>query len=182
MMVRNIINIIFKFLIFFVIFIVLGYILTRILLKEKNSKKKLSSKESKFFGIFMELDNKAILSLSVVVTKYIFIIYVLFNRNDLIEIHLYIFLFFSLIYVILTKSIKNLIIELISSFSLYYTIFFSKLLSGYINEIRFTWYIFIGNTLLIIFIFMYSTYFFIRNVDDIVSKNKLIRSDKNEKN
>ncbi len=182
MLIYSLFNIIFKFLVFFVIFIFIGYIVSLILLRKEKNKKKLSNTKIKIYGLFLQLNNKSIFALSVVLLKYILIIYLLFNRTDLNIIHLYILLLFSIIYIIIEKGIKTIISELVSSVALYYSLFFSKLLTGYTNEIRLEWYVILGNTLLILFIFMYSTYFLVKNVDEIVSKNRPTKQKRSGKN
>ena len=181
MLVKNIINIIFKFSVFFVIIIMIGLLITKIILTKKDTKKS-SNLKSKFFGVFMELDNKSIMSISIVIVKYIFIIYLIISKDNILELHLYIILLLSILYIISNFNIRRTTTELVSSFALYMALYSSKILSSYLHEIKFVWYVFVGNILLVIFIFMFATYFFIKDINDVVLKNKYIRKNKNAEN
>lgn len=182
MLVRNIINIIFKFSVFFVIFIFIGYIVISAILKKKDKGGKLSTNKIRVFGLFMELDNFSVFAIAVALVRFIFVFYIICNRNDLINIHLFVLLLMSVLFGISSKSFKNLIIDLGSSAGLYFALFSSKLLSDYMLEVRVSWYILVGNVLLIVFVFMYSCYFLLRNINDVVSRTKYIRRYRNEEN
>lgn len=174
MLIRSILNIIFKFSIFFVIFVMVGYISLKLILNPKKNNKK-SKHNVKIWGLFMGLNDRSILQLSIYSIRYIFIIYMMFNTYELVIIHLYVLLFLSIIYGIISKSIKTLIIELISCIALFFSLYSSKQLSGYLYEVRFVWYIFIANILLKGFIFIYSTYFYIKNLNEISASHETIR-------
>lgn len=179
MLIRNLINIIFKLSIFFAIFVLIGYFFFRVVLKTKK-KEKNSSFKHKIYGLFMELDNFSILAISVTFIRFIFLVYLFCNRSDLLDIHLYTLLLLSILFGIFSKSVKNLIIDMGSSFALYFAFYSSKLLSNYLIEIRFIWYIWLGNMLLLLFILLYAFYFCIRNMNDVVSRTKYVRRIRNE--
>ena len=180
MFVRNIIGIIFKLSIFFAIFVLIGYFFFRFALKTKKEKGKKRSFQQKIYGLFMELDNFSILAISVTYIRFIFLAYLFSNRSDLLIIHLYTLLFLSILFGIFSRSIKNFIIDMGSSFALYFAFYSSRLLSNYLIEIRFVWYIWLGNLLLLLFIILYSSYFCIRNMNDVISRTKYIRRIRNE--
>ena len=175
MLVRSIISIIFKLLLFFIVFVFVGYIISRRVLKQKDNNGKFSVGKTRLFGLFMELDNLSILSISIVLVRFIFLVYSICNRTEIIPIHLYALLFLSLLFGLMSKSIKNLIVDMGSSAALYFALLSSKLLSNYILEVRFTWYIFLGNVLLVLFIILYTIYFLLRNINNVVSRTKYIR-------
>ena len=179
MLIRNLINIIFKLSIFFAIFVLIGSFFFRVVLKTKKNEKNSSFKH-KIYGLFMELDNFSILAISVTFIRFIFLVYLFCNRSDLLDIHLYTLLLLSILFGIFSKSVKNLIIDMGSSFALYFAFYSSKLLSNYLIEIRFIWYIWLGNMLLLLFILLYAFYFCIRNMNDVVSRTKYVRRIRNE--
>ncbi len=180
MLIRNLINIIFKLSIFFGIFVLIGYFFFRVVLKTKKEKEKNSSFKQKIYGLFMELDNFSILAISVTFIRFIFLVYLFCNRSDLLDIHLYTLLLLSILFGIFSKSVKNFIIDMGSSFALYFAFYSSRLLSNYLIEIRFIWYIWLGNILLLLFILLYAFYFCIRNMNDVVSRTKYVRRIRNE--
>lgn len=128
----------------------------------------------------MELDNFSILAISVTFIRFIFLVYLFCNRSDLLDIHLYTLLLLSILFGIFSKSVKNFIIDMGSSFALYFAFYSSRLLSNYLIEIRFIWYIWLGNILLLLFILLYAFYFCIRNMNDVVSRTKYVRRIRNE--
>lgn len=182
MYIRSIIRIVFKFSIFFAIFVLLGFIFFTLILKNKNKDGKMSSMQWKVFGLLMELDNFSIMAISICVVRFIFLVYIMFNRADLMYLHLFILIMFSFLFGIFSKNIKNLFIDLGSSIALYVALFSSKLLTSYLLEVRFAWYILAANILLIIFISLYIMYFGIRNINNVVSRSKYIRRYRNEEN
>ena len=64
MTVKIITNIIFKFLAFFVILVMIGLVVVKTILSKKEVEGKLSTNKTRLFGLFMELDNLSILSIS----------------------------------------------------------------------------------------------------------------------
>lgn len=177
---RNIINIFFHFMLFFVIFIIVLEMVFALVLR--NKKKQITGKKVNIFGLLMELDNLTIFAIAIQVIRYLFIIYSIFSKDQIIIVHLAILVLLSLFFGITTKSIKNIILETGSSFALYFGLICSKLLTSYIIDVRYLWYVSVGNILLIIFMIIYATFFLLRNINFVVSKTKYIRRVRNEDN
>ncbi len=178
MLIRNVIHIIFKFFSIFVIFIGVGYGVSRFILSKKND----NSTKRKFLGLFMELDNFSILAIAINFIWGFFVAFCFFDFANINNLYLYTLLFLSVLFGIFSKSIKNLIIVFCSSGALYFAFYISRLLSNYLLEISFVWYVLLGNILLLLFICLYSIYFFIRNMNDVISRTKYIRRFRNEEN
>lgn len=177
---RNIINIFFHFMLFFVIFIIVLEMVFALILR--NKKKQITGKKVNLFGLLMELDNLTIFAIAIQVIRYLFIIYSIFTKDQIIIVHLAILVLLSLFFGITSKSIKNIILETGSSFAMYFGLICSKLLTSYIIEVRYLWYVSVGNILLIIFMIIYATFFLLRNINFVVSKTKYIRRVRNEDN
>lgn len=180
MTVKIITNIIFKFLAFFVILVMIGLVVVKTILSKKEVEGKLSTNKTRLFGLFMELDNLSILSISIVIVRFLFIVYSLIFRSELNFLQLYVLIFLSSFYGVTTKSIKNIILEVIGSVAMYIGLYASMMLGNYIHEIRFVWYIYLGNIFLIIFLVLYALYFFFKSINDVVSSSKYIRRVRNE--
>ncbi len=178
-MLQNIIPIIFKFILFFAIFVCVGYVVFSFLLREK-PESKLTSTRQRIFGLFMELDNLSIISISIICVRSIFLWYMYWNRAEVGIIHLYTLLFLSLLFGIFSRSIKNIVLDFGSNTAIYFSLLSSKLLSSYLIEVQFVWYVFWGNFLLLFFIGLCILYFFIRHVNDVVSRTKFIRRYRSE--
>ncbi len=179
-MVQSIIQIVFKFLLFFVIIISIGYVFFRFRLKETNNHQKMSRKRQRTLGLLMELDNISLLAISIICVRFIFLIYMLFNRNDITSLHLYTLLFLSILFGIITRSFKNMILEVGSNTALYFSLISSKVLANYLVEIQFVWYVFLGDALLLLFIGLCMLYFFIRHINDVISRTKYVRRYRSE--
>lgn len=177
MITRKIVDLFFNFMIFFVIFIIVLEIILFLLLRGKDNKFK--GKKISLLGLLFEIDDLTILSLSVLVIRYVFVVFSIFYDDSISNIHFLILLLLSLIFAVTSKSVKNFILELISSLALYFGLICSKLLAGYIVDVRFEWYISLGNICLIFFLIMYITFFLFRNVNYVVSKSKYVRRERN---
>lgn len=177
---QNIINIFFHFMLFFVIFIIVLEMVFSLILR--NNKKQITGKKINLFGLLMELDNLTIFAIAIQIIRYLFIIFSIFSKDQIIVVHLAILILLSLSFGITSKSIKNTILETISSFAIYFGLICSKLLISYIADVRYLWYVSLGNILLIIFIIIYATFFLLRNINFVVSKTKYIRRGRNEDN
>ncbi len=178
-MIQNIVQIIFKFMAFFVIFVCVGYVIFHVILR-KNKSGKLTSTKQRTFGLLMELDNISVLAISIVCVRSIFLWYMYWNRAEVGIIHLYTLLFLSLLFGLFSRSIKNIILDFVSNTALYFSLLSSKLLSSYLIEVQFVWYVFWGNFLLLFFIGLCILYFFIRHINDVVSRTKYIRRSRSE--
>lgn len=177
---KSIINIFFHFMLFFVIFIIVLELLAFLMLKNKD--KQIKGKRINLFGLFMELDNLTILAIAVLIIRYEFIVYSIFSNDAVIYVHLVILLILGILFGLTSLSFKNLIIETVSSIAIYFGLVCSKLLASYLIDVRFEWYVSLGNICLIVFMLIYITFFLFRNINDIVSRTRYIRRERNEDN
>lgn len=172
---NNSVNIFFGFLIFFVIAMLIFEVMFYVLQKGKNNNKKIG-----FFGILMELSDMDILALSVLIIKYLFILWSLFDKSSINIGHLFILIILVVIFGIGSKNIKATFVEFISSFAIYFAFICLRILSGYLIDVRFEWYVLLGKVCLIVFVILYSTFFLIKNINEVALKNKFIRRSRNE--
>lgn len=177
---KSIINIFFHFMLFFVIFIIVLELLAFLMLKNKD--KQIKGKRINLFGLLMKLDNLTILAIAVLIIRYEFIVYSIFSNDAVIYVHLVILLILGILFGLTSLSFKNLIIEIVSSIAIYFGLVCSKLLASYLIDVRFEWYVSLGNICLIVFMLIYITFFLFRNINDIVSRTRYIRRERNEDN
>jgi hypothetical protein len=175
---KNILNIFFQFIIFFVIFIIALEIIYRLLFR--SHKKEIKGKKINLFGLFMELNDLTIFSIAVLTIRYLFVVYSLISNNSIIYVHLIILTVLSIVFGLSSKSIKNLFLETVSSVAIYFGLICSKLLASYLVDVRFEWYVSLGNILLILFLFIYATFFLLKNVNDLIARTKFVRRDRRE--
>lgn len=175
---RDITTIFFQFMIIFVIFILgLEALLFYFLKKKKGI---IEGKKVPLFGILMELNNSNIFAISILIIRYLFIIFSLFT-NHLINIFHFIFIsILSILYGISTKSIKTTIIEFISSLFISVGLFCQSLFVGYLQDVDIVWYVVLGNICSIVFLFLYVSFFLVKNLNEVISNNKYVRREKDE--
>lgn len=176
MTLNNVMSILFKFMLFYVFFILFLQVISYFILKKPG--KDLSGLRINLYGLLMEIDNFTILALSVSLIRYIFIIWTLFDSSSIGFVHVFMLVIFSILFGIFSKNIKNLLFETVSSVAIYYALISSRLLTNYLVDIRFVWYVFLGDIMLKIFIILYSTFFLLRNINNSVVKTKYVRRER----
>ena len=169
----NIISKLFYFLLFFIICIGLLELFFFFILRKK---KITSGVKMQVFGILMEYNNTTIFALSTILVKFLWTLFILINGMSLNKIDLIILVFLSIVFGITSLSFKNGILETFSSFAMYFSLFCYKLLCNYLVDVRVEWYVVLGTVLLFIFIFIYASFFTLRNLNYLVSKTRYIRS------
>lgn len=160
------------FALFFAIVIIGLALVCKVILKrnEKNHYTNMA-----FLGFFMQLENKELLSLSLLFLRYLWILYYLLFPAYINPNVFSILLFLSIAFGLSSRSVKNLIIEVISSVAIYFALICSMLLKSYLFDVIFDVSIATANIGLRIFIFIYSSYFLLRNINYTISSNRYIR-------
>jgi len=174
----NIMSIFFHFILFFVIFIIVLELFFYKLLKNKDTE--IKGKKLNIFGILMELDDLTILALAVLLVRFLFLVFSLIDTNNVNEIHLIVLSILAVVYSFASRSIKNLFIEGISTAAMYFGLVCTRLLYGYMIDVRVEWYVVLGVVLLYIFILFYSLFFLLRNINELVGKSNYVRRIRNE--
>ena len=169
-------NMIIHLLIIVILFVTLGELIISFLLKRVKS-----DKVTKIFGIFMELNKVQVFNISISLVKYVFIWYCLFVAGRISTVHLYFLSVLSLLFGVSSLSFKNFAIDAISIFPLYLGFVCRQLFQGYLKDVMYVWYVYWGNVLLTIFIILYSTFFVLKYINDMLLKSDYIRRLRNEK-
>ncbi len=130
----------------------------------------IKSNKIKVLGIFLNLSNKEIFSLSLVTLRYIFLLYYFLTHTNE-KTFLYFILIITLIYNLLNRKYLSVFLDLINSLFCYYGIYVFNLIYIYNTTISHQLYLSIILLISGIFIFIYVTYFFLLSTDEIVSSN-----------
>ena len=133
------------------------------------SKGKLS-----IYGIFLGLTEKDIFSISILTVRYIFMYWCLISANVEI-IHLTLLILSGLIYSIINKRFFHILFDILSSFLLYLALLSKNIFFEYLTTILFEWKVLAIFILLVIFIILYSSYFFLKDIDYVCKNNKFVR-------
>ncbi len=121
----------------------------------------INYKKSKIiFPILFNIKNIDIFRLSLLITKYLLALYVLFSNFEINFSILTIFIIIDSLYNIVHFNILGAVFDYINSMFLFATIFGVRLIKSYILEVKFTYSLAIIDVLLIIFLISYLIYTF----------------------
>lgn len=127
------------------------------------------------YGFFSSMDDFSLIMLSSSILKEITLIYCVQKLSDSSNLYLYIFLIFCFFYAFFSFKISVFIKELIVGSTEYLIIYFLKLLTSFLVDVKYSsmvqYYIWILSGILI----FCSVYFFARNLSTIVTRNKHVR-------
>ena len=160
-----------------IIFLLVLTIFIKISLKEYC----LDNNKIKFYGIFLGMNNKGILSFSIVSLTYIFLIWCLATFT---EMNIYYFLIIFILTMasdIISKNYKkipyNIFFVLTSSLCIYIV----NLIYVYLTEKYASIFLILILGLLVIFVFLYFTYNLFKQLNDIVLKQQYLQKKKYKK-
>ena len=154
------------------IFLIVIAIIFRITLKKYNVK----SNKLKFYGLFLEMDNRSIIAFSAITLNYIFLIWCTTTFTGLNYIYVLITVVFMLISDIITKNYqkipRNLLFTAINCLCIYViNIIYNYLVNEYTSL-----FLLIILGLLMLFVFLYYTYTAFKLLNEVAMKNKLFKN------
>ena len=164
----------FPFIVTFSITVFLIIALTFFILKKFNPK----GRKLKIYGIFLGLTTMNTISISLLLVRYIFFIYCLFQNHYVSifeDVHFYFLLIPGILYNLLNKRYFYILLDSLNSIILYFVLFSKMIFHDYIFQVQSVWYVVLIYILLLIFTFVYGTYFTIKDIDYVVKKNKHIQ-------
>ena len=164
----------FPFIVTFSITVFLIIALTFLILKKFNPK----GRKLKIYGIFLGLTTMNTISISLLLVRYIFFIYCLFQNHYVSifeDVHFYFLLIPGILYNLLNKRYFNILLDSLNSVILYFVLFSKMIFHDYIFTVQSVWYVVLIYILLLIFTFIYGTYFMVKDVDYVLKKNKYIQ-------
>lgn len=179
MTINGVMTILFKFFIVYLLFTALLEIIFYFLLDKRKGNAIIGIRVN-IFGLLMELDNLTLLALSVALVKYLFVLWCLFDSSNIEFVHIMILSIFAVSFGLFSKSIKNLVFEIINAGAIYFALVSSRLLTNYLVEVRYEWYVYVGDIMVKLFIILYATFFLLRNVLRVTVMNKYVRSERND--
>jgi len=170
---NNILYTLISFLIVGIIFMITLSITFKVLLKKYS----VDNTKIKFYGLFLGMNNKQILSFSMISLNYIFLVYCLLSLS---EINI-IYITFSSLLVIISdlimnnypKGLINILYEIISLF----TIFISNILYNFIQEQNSIPVVICLVFVIILSVLIYS-YVLFKSLNNVIVKDKFIKEEK----
>lgn len=165
-----------NFLIVGVIFLVMLAISFTILLK----KFKVDRNRIKFYGLFLEMDNKSIISFATISLNYLFLTWCITT----FQMNIYYIVFSSILMLIGDLLILNYpkgLLNLLNNLVICLIILAISLLYNYLVFETFNVLVVILLILLILFVFVYLTFIMFKTLNGVVIKHKFLRRKKYEK-
>ncbi len=118
----------------------------------------------KFLGVFMNLNRKNILWLSVAMLRCFFLLSMIVFCVDIITAHIYFFVLLCIAYNILNLRVTRLLFDILNSAVQFSALLVGNILVGFMYEVRFDWRTMTVYVLLALFISVYSVYFLLYDV------------------
>lgn len=154
------------------------FIIGIFLMFKKNLKKEINKNNIKFYGLFIELTNKDIVSISLLLLEYFIVVSSLFI-NEFTFINVIILFMPIIIFDLLNGHFIKIFIDVIN-YALIFLILYSKnIFFSYLIDVGNYWYVNIIIFLLSMFITLYMSFIFLRNFNSIIKTNKYIKSKSN---
>lgn len=139
------------------------------------NKKNISNKTSGFYGVFMGLSNKNILSISLLLLYYFLIIVSIVN-NKFTLLTLIILIVPIVIFNIINFYIFKFFIDIVNTILLFVLLYSKSIFYNYMIDVNSYWYVIVLYCFLCLFIFFYITFVSIRRFKSIISSNKYIEN------
>lgn len=163
---------------YFAVFVIIVLIIAAIFLNIYLKKFKFSTSKSRVYGMLTQLDNKSIVAFSLTTLNYLFLVWCAMTTSEINILYISIIMALTLLSSFLIKDyIKiplNLFVSGINCFALYIIHFVHIYLLGEVSDI----FMRISIFFIVAFAFVYFTYNYINDLNDIVQKNKHIQKKK----
>ena len=157
-----------------IIFLISIFIIFKIFCK----KFKFNNKNIELYGLLLNLNNPALISISAMTIYYLFTVFCTISFHGMNLIYLAIILILVLISEAVIDNFKGLPISIILALINCGAIQIVYLLYDYITQEQFSFLLLIILFLVILFIFLYDTYNLFRNINNVVIKNKYLKKKK----
>ncbi len=167
----NIFSNLMTFLIVAIIFLVALFVIFMITLKNYNVK----SSKLKFYGLFLEMDNRGILAFSAISLNFIFLVWCTTTFTGLNYIYVLMTLTFMLFANLVNKNYKKLPRDLLFTLINCLCIYVVNLLYNYLVNEYTSIFLLILLGLLMLFVFLYYIYTLFKLLNEVVQKDKYLQ-------
>ncbi len=129
-----------------------------------------NQKRLKFLGLFINLETLKLVWLCSALLRCLFVISIMVFCTEIEVAQIYLFVLLCLVYNLLYFRVFHLLFDLFNSVIIFIALLSGNILFGYLQEIIFDWRTLTVYILLTIFIIIYSLYFFMRDVNSLISE------------
>ena len=141
-------------------------------------KYKFNNKNAEIYGLLLNLNNTDLISISAMTIYYLFIVFCTISFRSMNMIYLSIALILVLMSEVVLDNFKKLPLSIGLALANCGAIEIVHLLYDYITHEQFSYLLLIILFLVILFIFLYDTYNLLRNINNIIVKNKYLKKKK----
>ena len=159
------------------IFIGVLWITFKITLKNYN----LKTSKLKFYGLFLGMDNKSVLSFGCITLNYIFLIWCTATFSGINPVYIFITTFFVMFSDIIIKDYHRIPIDLLFCGINCLCIFVISLIYNYMIDEYSSIFLLIILGLVIVFVFLYFTYITFKLLNNVVLKQENLKKKKYKK-
>ena len=166
-----------SFLVVAIIFLTAIVIIFALTLKKYNVK----SNKLKFYGLFLEMDNPSIIAFSAISLNYIFLIWCTTTFSSLNYIYVLMTFAFVLVADFSIKKFKEIPRDMLFCLINCLCIYVVSLIYNYLVNEYTSIFLLIILGLLMLFVFLYYTYITFKLLNEIATRNKLLKNKKYDK-
>lgn len=166
-----------SFLVVAIIFLTAIAIIFALTLKKYNVK----SNKLKFYGLFLEMDNASIIAFSSISLNYIFLIWCTTTFSSLNYIYVLMTFIFILVSDLSIKKYKELPRDMLFCVINCLCIYVVSLIYNYLVNEYTSIFLLIILGLLMLFVFLYYTYITFKLLNEVATRNKLLKNKKYDK-
>lgn len=163
-----------NFFIVAVVFLIVIAIAFRIFCK----KFKFSDKNVEIYGLLLNLNTSSLISIATITINYLFLVWCLISFQGMNVIYIAITLILVLLSEAVIDHFKGLPLSLLLSIVNCIAIHVVYLIFHYITVEHFSYLLLVVMGLVLIFVFLYFTYYLFRQINNIVVKNKYLKNKK----
>jgi uncharacterized protein YneF (UPF0154 family) len=168
----SIVNYFFNFFLFFAVFIVLILTLSEIYFKNF----KLKKDKLRFYGIFLNLTNGQIISITFVTLKFIYIFYSLINIGST-YITLIFLMFLTFVFNLFNFRAINIVFDTFSCIIIYLIILSKDIFFDYVLHVDAIWYAVLLCVATMLFGLTVALYLYIKDVMYVLKKNIYVKKE-----
>ena len=164
-------SLLFTFILSFFLFILIFLIIFEITFKIN---KKETEKHLKFYGMFMGLNNYDILLFSLKTISYVLLLWSIIS-NQINFIHFLIFLLAQLLFDLLARRFVKIFVNFVNSLFICFLLYSKQIFYNYLVDVTFLYSVVALIILLGLFIFFYGSYFYLKDIQVLLSRNKYVK-------
>lgn len=170
--IESVLRYFFNFFLFFTVFVLLVLVMTDIYIKKFEMKKE----KLRIYGLFLNLSNVQIISLTLITLKFVYIFYSFINIGSTYMTLVFI-LFLTIVYNIINLRALNIFFDSVVSVIIYLIILSKDIFIDYILHINAIWYAVILFTLALFFGMTVALYLYIKDMIYILKKNIYVKKE-----